>query len=104
VGLVIDGGALSVALHVEHIDELVSLCTSCKSVVCCRCVHEVQPLGMCAYVPVPFSIGELVWLCTSCKGVVCCRCVFEVYVCKFVCVCLCVPIYQWFCLAVRVAE
>eukprot|EP00983_Pelagomonas_calceolata_P047697 1140758-Pelagomonas_calceolata.AAC.1 len=36
VGLVIDGGALSVALHAEHIDELVSLCTSCKSVVCCR--------------------------------------------------------------------
>ncbi|KAJ9515335.1 hypothetical protein QJQ45_006610 [Haematococcus lacustris] len=36
VGLVIEGGALALALKPEHQDTLMKLCNACKSVVCCR--------------------------------------------------------------------
>ncbi|KAG2451812.1 hypothetical protein HYH02_003588 [Chlamydomonas schloesseri] len=40
VGLVVEGGALTRLLKPEHASQLCNLCTSCKSVVCCR----VSPL------------------------------------------------------------
>ena len=36
VGLVVEGGALALMLHPQHQDNFVKLCSSCKSVVCCR--------------------------------------------------------------------
>ncbi|KXZ52548.1 hypothetical protein GPECTOR_9g592 [Gonium pectorale] len=36
VGLVVEGGALARLLDPKHAPQLVDLCTSCKSVVCCR--------------------------------------------------------------------
>lgn len=38
VGLVIEGGALAVGLQKEHQDKFIELCSSCRSVVCCRWV------------------------------------------------------------------
>lgn len=41
VGIVIDGGALHVALKSELQDDLMAVCRECKAVVCCR-VSPIQ--------------------------------------------------------------
>jgi magnesium-transporting ATPase (P-type) len=52
-GIVIEGGALHVALDPELQDDLMALCKECKAVVCCR----VSPMQK----------AQVTWLLDKCR-------------------------------------